>query len=497
VLGLSSQRQKDVQTIEMTTREWQYGMYVTDRWQATDKLTINAGLRFEIYPLMKRKDSGIERLDLDTYEVLLGGRGDVPDDAGVTLKSFYVAPRFGATYRFDDKTVLRAGYGRTINPLAWSRPMRGSFPFDIYFNQAAEQYASFPVADGIPPVPVPDLSSGRVLLPRGVFIRSPEPGGVNRARIQQMNVAFERRLGDYAVELALVHTRTDGGYADRNINFGEPGAGNAGLKYFALAGTTAINSWGGRTKQRYKGLQLSANRSYRNGLLLKAAYTLSRTENETDEDGWAALLWNHPALLDRNFALAGTDRTHVFQLGFLYELPFGRDARSVLSKVVQGWQVNGTASAYSGTPFTVTGTNGALLCTSCGQVNINVNGDPSPTGTPGSNTAPWYDKSLFSQPTGVNLGDAFGTSRRNQFRSPGVWNVDLGLYRTFGNGRVRPQLRIEAQNVFNHTNWARPILSFTDPGFMTFAASAAHQANPIWGTGTRERTVQIGMRVEF
>jgi hypothetical protein len=49
----------------------------------------------------------------------------------------------------------------------------------------------------------------------------------------------------------------------------------------------------------------------------------------------------------------------------------------------------------------------------------------------------------------------------------------------------------------NHTNWARPNLTFADPRFMTFAPTAAHQFNTIWGTGTRERTVQVGLRLEF
>ena len=90
---------------------------------------------------------------------------------------------------------------------------------------------------------------------------------------------------------------------------------------------------------------------------------------------------------------------------------------------------------------------------------INVNGDPKPTGSAGSATEPWYDKSVFSQPTGANAA-GFGNSARNQFRTPPVWNVDLGLFRSFPVGRFRPEIRIEAQNVFNHTNWGRPDTDF-------------------------------------
>jgi hypothetical protein len=473
VLGLDSVRRKDVQPIEMTGRENQFGLYVNDHWNVNEKFTLNVGLRFEMYPLMHRKDSGIERLDYSTYNVLLGGRGNVPEDVGINLKKFYVAPRLGAIYRLNNETVIRAGYGRTFNPIPWSRPMRGSFPYDISFNQTAEQYAFFPVSAGIPTVPIPDLSSGVVKLPSGVFMRSPDPNDVNRATIQQMNVAVERKLPlDISAELALVHTRTDGGYADRDLNYSSPGAGNAGRQFFAVAGTSQVLEWAARTKSRYKAMQIALNRPFKNGLLLKGAYTLSKAQDETinDEDGWTNLTWYIPQLLEKNFATAGFDRTHMFQMGFVYELPFAKDSKSVLGGLVKNWQLNGVASAYSGTPFTIPGVNPALNCPACGAgssasgsfITINAPGDTKPTGIPGSSTEPWYDKSLFSQPTGADL-NGFGSSARNQFRTPGVWNVDLGLFRSFPMGRFRPEIRIEAQNVFNHTNWGRPVTTFTAP----------------------------------
>jgi hypothetical protein len=501
ILGLPSLRQKGVQEIPSTGREWQYGFYVNDHWNATGKLTLNLGLRLERYPLMKRADSGIERLDFATYDVLLGGRGSVPEDVGIGVKKFYLAPRLGAAYRLTNDTVLRSGYGRTFNPLPWSRPLRGSYPYDIVFSQTAEQFSSFPIQSGIPPVPIPDLSSGRVRLPPNTFMRSPDPADVDRATIQQMNIAVEQRLpGDLSLEVAYVHTRTDGGYADINRNFSEPGAGQPGRKLFAVAGTTDVWEWGSRTRSRYHGLQMALNRPFKNGLLLKGAYTLSRAQNETDEDGWAQLMYSHPLVLDKNFALAGYDRTHVLQMGFVYELPWAKGSRSLLGRIVKNWQINGIGSAYSGVPFSVSGTNTALNCPGCGIgpfILVNVNGDPKPTGTPGSATEPWYDKANFSQPTGLSR-DGFGTSRRNQFRTPSVWNVDLGLFRSFPMGRFRPELRIEAQNVFNHTNWGRPDITFTSPTFMTFTPAAAHQqVNAITATGTRERTIQVGLRLEF
>lgn len=505
LLGLPSFYAKDVQTEEMTGREWQSALYLRDRWRVTPNLTLNLGLRLENYPLMSRANSGIERLDYSTYTVLLGGRGNVAKDVGLELQKWYLAPRLGAAYRIGDKSVVRAGYGRTINPLPWSRPLRGSFPYDINFNNTADQFNSVTtLATGIPAITVPDLSSGRVKLPVGVFMRSPNNGveafpgsgkGLDRAVIQQWNFTFEHKLPwDVIVEAGYVGTRTDGGYADLNINYGEPGGGNAARKYFAVAGTTAINDWGARTKSRYNSLQVSINRPFSKGLMLKGAYTLSKAKNMADEDGWVGLTWNHPLKYQDNFALTGFDRTHVFQMGYVYSLPFLNKRNDFAGKVLGGWQVNGIIAKYSGTPYSIGGTNNALNCQACGSIFINVNGDPQPVGTVGSSTTEtYYDKSLFSQPTGT-AKEGFGTSVRNQFRRPRVWNVDMSLFKQFRvTERIQPEFRVEAVNFFNHTNWGAPITTFTAPNFLQYTPAQAESSTNSPGA----RRIQMGLRVQF
>ena len=304
LLGLPSFYAKDEQPYEMTGREWQSAIYLQDRWAVNSKLTVSGGLRLENYPLMTRKDTGIERLDYSTYTMLLGGLGDVPKDVGINLQKWYFAPRVGAMYRITENQVMRAGIGQTINPLPWSRPMRGSFPFDISYNNTADQFMYLgTLAQGIPDVPIPDISSGRVKLPQGIFVRSPNPDQVDRGTIKQWNAAYEYRWPfDVATEFAYVGTATDGGYADLNINYGTPGGGNASRQYFALAGNTAINDWASRTKSRYHGLQIAINRPFSKGLLLKGAYTLSKSKNMADEDGWVGLDYNSPLVYDQNYA---------------------------------------------------------------------------------------------------------------------------------------------------------------------------------------------------
>ncbi len=76
---MTSQVQKAIQWEEMTTREWRYGFYFGDRWQPHQDVTLDLGLRYEYFPLVNRDNGrGVERLDVNTMEVLLGGVGRRP-----------------------------------------------------------------------------------------------------------------------------------------------------------------------------------------------------------------------------------------------------------------------------------------------------------------------------------------------------------------------------------------------------------------------------------
>ena len=184
--------------------------------------------------------------------MLLGGRGDVPEDVGINLKKLYFAPRLGAMYRLSEKSVIRAGYGRTINPLPWSRPMRGALPVRRQPEQDVRPVRPCTtLVQGIPGFTMPDLSTGHIPLPLGVFTRTPNPNNVDRAIIQQWNVAFERRLpGDISAEIAYVGTATDGGYADLNVNYGEPGGGNASAAVLRASPARPRSTPGPRARSR-------------------------------------------------------------------------------------------------------------------------------------------------------------------------------------------------------------------------------------------------------
>jgi hypothetical protein len=481
LLGEMSSFNKSVQFEELSGRENQYGVYVSDRWQVNEKLTLNLGLRYEYFPLMQRQDRGIELLDFDTFNVRLGGLGGNPKDLGIEVSKTLFAPRLGAAYRLDENTVLRAGFGRTFTPLPWSRPMRGRFPLTIAYSDAGPNgfipYGN--IADGIPAAPNPDLASGVVLLPRGVVMTTPDPDNVHRGATQSWNFFVERRLPyDIAASVGYVGTAANDAYVNRNMNYAESG-GNRNRLLFDQAGTADINVMASIGKTRYHSLQVAINRPFKNGLLLKGAYTLSRAENMTDDDA-GGLDWDQESQFHRNFTLAGFDRTHMLQMGFVYELPFARESSHPLAVLVKNWQINGIASWLSGQPFDIGGDNG-LLQQQEGFQSINVIGDPKPGFGEAGPDEEWYDPNAFAQP-----GNEWGNSGRNQFRGPSNWNVDASLFRTFPIGRYQLEFRAESQNVFNHAQWGTPVTGFTNPNFMRIRSLARPP-----------RTVQLGMRLAF
>jgi hypothetical protein len=485
LLGLPATIGKSLQAEEMTTREWQHGIYIRDRWQVNDKLTLNGGLRFEMYPTMTRADRGIERLDFATWNVLIGGRGGNPNDVGVSGKPVYVAPRLGLAYRIDDNTVFRTGYGITINPMPWSRPLRGFYPATVaYSNSAAGFNFIGTLEQGIPPIAQPDLSTGSTRLPSGVDMRTPNPGNVDRATLHQWNVTFERRLPlDIVTSVAYVGTQNNGGYADINLNYAEPGTGNAGRRFFAQAGNANILDWGAWTGSKYHSLQVAVNRPFKNGLLLKGAYTWSKAMNETDDDGWTGMTWNIPSQYDRNYARAGYDRTHILQMAFVYELPFMRESNNILAYIVKDWQINGIFSAFSGTPFTIGGNNPQLLAPGAGAITANQSGDLNYINDP-SRDVKWIDTSVLTNPTGLQ----WGNSGRNAFRGPGVWNLDFSLFKNIPIGRYRMEFRAQASNVLNHTRYLNPDTGINSPTFMQWVGAGSYDA---------PRIIQLGLRFAF
>ncbi len=487
LLGLSSSTTKSLQYIPFSGREWQFGVYLRDRWQVSRSVTVNLGLRFEHFPLMTRDGAGIERLDFETLQVHLGGRGGVPTDAGIRLKQRHWAPRVGIAWRATEAMVLRAGYGLTNDNLPFSRPLRGFYPYNIGTTfVGADGFRPFgTLAAGIPVVNGPDLGTGVVDLPNVVAMRAPGDT-LTRGYVQSWNATLEHQLPlGFVGSVGYVGTKTSNQLAELDVNAAGPGAGNNGRPYFASSGRSiALNRFDGFLDANYHSLQATLNRRFQDGLLVKGAYTYSKTLNMSDQNGWASVMWNSLDQLDRNYAPAGYDVPHNLQMAAVYELPFGPGRRwlnsGVLGHLLGNWDTNVLFYAYSGTPFTVTAAGTSLNAPGNAQTADQV-ADVKKLGGIGSGK-PYYDPTSFAAITAVR----YGNSGRNILRRPGVVGADLGVFRGFDFiGRSRLEVRAEVFNVTDRPRWGQPGSSVTSGNFLVITSAGG------------ERQARIAARLSF
>ncbi len=448
LLGLPQTMGKDVQYLNpATVRMPSYGFYARDLWQVTRKLTVDYGIRYEIYPAPRRDHWAGERYDPNTDKVYRGGY-----DTG----SGQLAPRLGIAYRLNEKTVIRTGAGISIDPNSF-RYLRDDYPATIssQFSGANSFQAAGSLRTGIPEVVGPDLSQSVFSLPAAVGTTT-FPQVFHRGYIESYNFTIQRDAGaGFNVQAAYVGSRAIRQTAIQNINAAGPGGGNNGRAlYQSFQRISNISYFTPFNTASYNSLQLQATRNVK-GAVLGFAYTLSRAIDYTDDqDG--GLTWNWVPMLYRNKAVAGFDRTHNFQFYGDYELPFGQGKHFAHGRfanaIAGGWQVNWILSRYSGTPFTI-GTSGT---------SVNAPGNTQTADQILANVAilgghgvgqPYFDPNAFAPVTNIR----FGNSGRNIVRGPGLFNLDGSIFRTFKiTERIGLQFRAEMFGVTNTPQFNNP-----------------------------------------
>jgi len=367
--------------------------------------------------------------------------------------------------------------------------LRGFYPLTVTAEYRApiESQAVTTLQQGIPAFSGPDISSGIIPLPNNVTTRSPW-GQIHRGYIQSWNFTIENKLpGNIVTTVAYVGTQSTHMLAERDINAAPPGTPNTQLPYALLYGrTNPIAMWDGWLSSNYHSLQTSINRQFSNGLLLKGAYTWSKAINMTDENGWASVAWNWGPSIERNRARAGFDRTHVFQLGYVFELPFGRGRHFLRSGpaswVLGNWSASGTFYAYTGTPFNPTG-GGACNCPGGTQTPNQVQANVQKIGNYGPGQF-YYDPTAFV----AGPPNQFGSVGRNILTGPGRIGTDLSLARIFPiHDRFRFEVRGDAFNLTNTPSFSNPVTSVTDPNFMQVLSTNA----------LSERQLRVGAVLRF
>jgi hypothetical protein len=404
-----------------TVRESNYAFYARDQWQISRKLTLSYGLRYEIYPLATRDNYGADIYNPVTGVVCLGGVNGAPQDCGVNVGHGRLGPRIGIAYRINDKTVIRAGYGISIDPNSY-RAMRDAYPATIAesLSGATSFQAAGSLATGIPAIVGPNLATGTITLPTTITTTT-YPSTYNRGYIESTNLTLQREISkDFMAQIAYVGTKAIRHTDDININASGPGGGNAGRAYFPITGqTTDITMSTPFSTTNYNSLQAQVTKRMGTGLV-GATYTFSKAMDFGDNDD-SRLTWSWTPMWERNYALAGFDRTHNFQLFGNYGLPFGPGkhflSHGVAAALAGGWQLNGIVSRESGTPFSVAAAGTSVNAPGNTQTAEQLLTGVAITGGHGigANGASYFNPAAFAPVTTVS----FGNSGRDILLRPG------------------------------------------------------------------------------
>ena len=168
LFDLPSQTGRDLNTFFPAYRQWWFFAFASDKWQASSKLTVDLGLRWEFYPPATPKSSGgFSNYDPTTNNIVLAGIGGNPSNLGMETRYKYFAPRTGFAYRATDNTVIRGGFGISYMPFpdnnyAYNYPVRAN---NSYQPAGASPFTPAVLGDGVTPATFqagfPATSSGR------------------------------------------------------------------------------------------------------------------------------------------------------------------------------------------------------------------------------------------------------------------------------------------------------------------------------------------------
>jgi hypothetical protein len=525
LLDTPSNVQRDLAVQFPAYRAWMVFSYLQDKWQVSQKLTIDLGLRHDFYPpATPRLKGGFSNYDPSNNTLVVAGYGNNPMNLG--RKTYYTgfAPRVGVSYRIDPKTVVRAGWGMSWIPFPDNKyafdnfPVKqtNAYPATNTFGQSVTPAGQFlSMGTGFPalaPANIPDngiISAGTPQL-LAQTIASYIPLEYREGYIQSWNFAFQRQLPrNFTVDIAYVANHTVRAPVTYNMNASFLfGSGSQGKPYFLRFNkNTDINYRYAGYSNNYNSLQVKFDRRFSGGFLLTTAYTYGKAMGYSAEDGG---LWNY-IQPQRSYARLDFDRTHNFTQSYVWELPFGKGKPWLQSGVGRwvagGWQLNGVFSLMTGRPLTF-GTNAAantpgssFTPDQVGEVKIT----HDVAGTVG--TATWIDTtgcvpvvtaSCFLQNPPLGTTGRFGTAGRNNFSGPGLGNLDLSIFRKFDvTERAKLEFRVESTNLTNSPAFGNPNLTLGDANFGRITGTLAGLITNQGVGGTGPRAINLGLKLTF
>lgn len=498
LLGMPTDLGRGLSTGTWGHRKTIWGVYFQDDWRATNKLTLNLGLRWEYHtPLVEVKDRQSNFSPFTGQLQMAGQDGNSRALYNPFKKDFQ--PRVGFAYQAMNKLVVRGAY--TISSFMEGTGTNLRLPLNPPFNSEFQALYNTP-AYLTPGTTLDQGLSG--LNPKDPFekatLRIWDPY-VRPANTQQWNLTLEYQLPQSTV-LTVAYVGQHGThlvvpmpYLQKRIVNGAVGtsdylAGNPTLrsKISQISGTETNGN------QQYHAMQVTARKRYAAGLEYQLSYTWSHGMSDSigyyGEGGQAgsqsAYMQN---LYDRRSEWGPTyfDAKHNFTGSFVYELPFGAKRKfgsnwnAVTDQVLGGWQLGGILTLQSGFPLTIK-VSGDPSGTGARSFRANVIGTPNDQHKIGPG-AKYLDVSAYSVPTAFT----FGNAGIGIVRGPGQARFDMSLGKVFSiTERQHFELRGEAFNLAN-----TPI--FASPASQVITASTFGEIRSAQG----DRNIQISLKYSF
>lgn len=464
LLGMSASLTQST-SVRQRKHNYDPALYVQDNWHIASRLTLNLGVRWEVYPPFQGdRNSGTFRAGVQSqvfptaplgilYE---GDRGVAPGIANTSYTRF--APRIGFAYDAygDGRTSLRGGYGIFYyQQVENDEGLRVQQPFGLTETISSPTSFVNPYAAvlGVSPFPyTPDPSNPKFITNGTTYGTTADGGSTPYA--QEFNFSLQQQLTKtYALQIAYVGSNFIKQLNSIDINTPVYGTGNVlSRRPYEPYGTNGSFQFGpiqqlqNNQNTHFSSLQVTLRGKLGKQINLNSSYVWSKALNYLNPVDQTNLR--------SSYGPANVDLRNRFVLSALFAFPSTKRLGWLGKEIINGWNLNAINYIQSGTPFTVTS---GVDTNADGNDNDRPNliGDPyTHAKSRAAKIRQYINPAAFATPTGAQL---YGTEQRNSLVLPPTTATSVSLFKAFAMmHRTLLQFRAESFNVFGNVNLQSP-----------------------------------------